>query len=101
MHINGTKFYTYDKATGLWNKNGNEDALRRIIKLHPEQLGDYYGKQTTGMDRIIKLCKSKNTVTSKRFSRFNTQFEVGEMAFTDGVYNILTAELKPFNPSTM
>jgi hypothetical protein len=94
-------FYTYNKGTELWDKKGDEDedALRHIIMSHRASLGEKYGMSTNGADRIVKLCKSKNPVTEEFYNKLDTQYVMGEMAFTDGIYNILTKQLRLFKPS--
>jgi phage/plasmid-associated DNA primase len=39
-----------------------------------------------------------NPVTEEFYNQFDTQFAVGEMAFSDGIYNILSKELRAFKP---
>jgi len=53
------------------------------------------------MDQVIKLCSGQNQVDSSWFNKLDTQFSIGEMAYKNGIYNIMTRELRPLTPASL
>jgi len=53
------------------------------------------------MDQVIKLCSGQNQVDSSWFNKLDTQSSIGEMAYKNGIYNIMTRELRPLTPASL
>jgi len=97
----GKSFFCYDYSTGTWGTDNNGPSMmRHLLTRHGDVLGKY---RTTVrcMDQVIKLCSGQNLVDSSWFNKLDTQFSIGEMAYSDGVYNIMTRELRPLTPASL
>jgi len=96
----GKSFFCYDYSTGTWGTDSNgHSMMRHLLTRHRDVLGKY-GTTVRCMDQVIKLCSGQNNVDSSWFNKLDTQFEIGEMAYSDGIYNILTRELRPLTPAS-
>jgi len=97
----GKSFFCYDYSTGTWGTDNNGPSMmRHLLTRHRGVLGKY-GTVVRCMDQVIKLCSGQNQVDSSWFNKLNTQFGIGEMAYNDGIYNIMTRELRPLTPASL
>jgi len=97
----GKSFFCYDYDTGTWGTDNNGPSMmRHLLTRHRGVLGKY-GTIVRCMDQVIKLCSGKNQVDSSWFNKLDTQFSIGEMAYKNGIYNIMTRELRPLTPASL
>lgn len=93
----GKSFYCYDYKEGTWSDNSSE--MLNLMKRHSDVLGKY-GNIVRHMKDVIKLCSGMNIVKADWFNKMETHFQIGEIAFKDGIYNILTREKRPFTAAS-
>ena len=97
----GKSFFCYDYNTGTWGTDSNGPSMmRHLLTRHRGVLGKY-GTIVRCMDQVIKLCSGQNQVDSSWFNKLDTQFSIGEMAYKNGIYNIMTHELRPLTPASL
>jgi len=98
----GNAFFCYNNDTGTWStdKDRGVATMRHLIARHVDVLGKY-SHCVRCIDQVLKFCKGKNLVDADWFNKLNTRFEIGEMAFRNGVYNILTGVKKPLSADSL
>jgi len=98
----GSAFFCYNNDTGTWSTDKDKGCatMRHLLARHVDVLGKY-GHCVRSIDQVLKFCKGKNLVDADWFNKLDTRFEIGEMAFRKGVYNILTGVKTPLSAHSL
>jgi hypothetical protein len=89
----------YNDETGLWSID--DDALDALCARNAEVLGDFYGEQNQGVQRLVQKCKCYHQKLKEFGLEFDAKLEIGELPLHDGIYNYLTDKFRPYTSDKM
>lgn len=78
-----------------------DGALDRLCARNADVLGDMYGKQNSGVKRLLDKCKVYDEKPSMWHLNFDAQLAVGELPLFDGILNTVTDKFTPYSSDKM
>lgn len=96
--VDGKSLYVYDSDEGLWRRTRGNQFLSLYMK-HSAVLGRW-GETARSMTEVTTICRSHNKLDSAWLSRLD-KYAMGEIAFKDCIYNLLTRERRALSRDAM